>query len=92
MLYEVITAQLALLLDCGLVTTIQLSFVGVALAATYPFMKRFHYLPQVHLGAAFGWAVITSYSIHYTKLYELRLSPTLLADGVLDEAVSYNFV
>ena len=37
--------------------TIQLSFVGIALAASYPFMKRFHYLPQVHLGAAFGWAV-----------------------------------
>ncbi len=37
--------------------TIQLSFVGIALAASYPFMKRIHYLPQVHLGAAFGWAV-----------------------------------
>jgi len=37
--------------------TVMLSFVGIALAATYPYMKRFHYLPQVHLGAAFGWAV-----------------------------------
>ncbi len=37
--------------------TIQLSFVGILLAGSYPFMKRFHYLPQVHLGAAFGWAV-----------------------------------
>jgi len=37
--------------------TLLLSVVGVVLAATYPFMKRFHYLPQVHLGAAFGWAV-----------------------------------
>ena len=37
--------------------TIELSFIGIALAASYPFMKRFHYLPQVHLGAAFGWAV-----------------------------------
>lgn len=37
--------------------TIYLSIGGVLLAATYPFMKRFHYLPQVHLGAAFGWAV-----------------------------------
>ncbi len=34
-----------------------LSFVGIALAASYPFMKRIHYLPQVHMGAAFGWAV-----------------------------------
>jgi len=37
--------------------TIMLSVVGVVLAATYPFMKRYHYLPQVHLGAAFGWAI-----------------------------------
>ncbi|MEN8132332.1 MAG: 4-hydroxybenzoate octaprenyltransferase [Pseudomonadota bacterium] len=37
--------------------TILLSLGGVALAFSYPFMKRFHYLPQVHLGAAFGWAI-----------------------------------
>jgi len=37
--------------------TILLSIGGILLAASYPFMKRFHYLPQVHLGAAFGWAV-----------------------------------
>lgn len=37
--------------------TIYLSFGGILLAATYPFMKRFHYLPQVHLGAAYGWGV-----------------------------------
>ncbi len=37
--------------------TIMLSLGGVLLAASYPFMKRYHYLPQVHLGAAFGWAV-----------------------------------
>ena len=37
--------------------TILLSLVGILLAASYPYMKRFHYLPQVHLGAAFGWAV-----------------------------------
>ncbi|GMQ86995.1 MAG: 4-hydroxybenzoate octaprenyltransferase [Gammaproteobacteria bacterium] len=37
--------------------TILLSFVGVVLAVLYPFMKRFTHLPQVFLGAAFGWAV-----------------------------------
>ncbi len=37
--------------------TILLSFAGILLAASYPYMKRFHYLPQVHLGLAFGWAV-----------------------------------
>jgi 4-hydroxybenzoate polyprenyltransferase len=37
--------------------TVLLSFVGVALAALYPFMKRVTHLPQVFLGAAFGWTV-----------------------------------
>lgn len=37
--------------------TIWLSLVGVFLVATYPFMKRYTHLPQVYLGAAFGWAV-----------------------------------
>ena len=37
--------------------TVLLSLVAVALAAVYPFMKRYTHLPQIHLGAAFGWAV-----------------------------------
>jgi len=37
--------------------TIYLSFVGVALASIYPFMKRYTHLPQVVLGMAFGWAI-----------------------------------
>jgi 4-hydroxybenzoate polyprenyltransferase len=37
--------------------TILLSFVGVALAVSYPFMKRWTHLPQFYLGAAFGWGV-----------------------------------
>ncbi|HFD92464.1 MAG TPA: 4-hydroxybenzoate octaprenyltransferase [Gammaproteobacteria bacterium] len=37
--------------------TILLSFVGAFLAATYPFVKRHSHLPQIYLGAAFGWAV-----------------------------------
>jgi len=39
------------------VLTIWMSLVGLFLAATYPFMKRYTYLPQVYLGAAFGWAI-----------------------------------
>jgi 4-hydroxybenzoate polyprenyltransferase len=37
--------------------TIMLSLVGILLAVTYPFMKRVTHLPQVYLGAAFGWSV-----------------------------------
>jgi 4-hydroxybenzoate polyprenyltransferase len=59
-------AQLLFLVLCllafGLVLllnllTILLSLVGALLAATYPFMKRVTHLPQVYLGAAFGWSV-----------------------------------
>ena len=37
--------------------TIYLSFVGVVLAASYPYLKRYTYLPQVYLGMAFGWGI-----------------------------------
>ncbi|WP_438951882.1 4-hydroxybenzoate octaprenyltransferase [Porticoccus sp.] len=37
--------------------TIKLALVGVALAACYPFMKRFTHLPQLVLGAAFAWSL-----------------------------------
>ncbi|MBI4293509.1 MAG: 4-hydroxybenzoate octaprenyltransferase [Betaproteobacteria bacterium] len=37
--------------------TIKLSFVAVALAATYPFFKRFFVLPQAYLGIAFGFGI-----------------------------------
>ena len=39
------------------INTILFSIVAVILAATYPFMKRYHHFPQVHLGAAFAWAI-----------------------------------
>jgi 4-hydroxybenzoate polyprenyltransferase len=38
-------------------TTILMSSVALFLAASYPFMKRLTYLPQVYLGLAFGWAI-----------------------------------
>jgi 4-hydroxybenzoate polyprenyltransferase len=59
----------ALMLFAGLLTlafilvlltntlTIQLSFAGAALAAIYPFCKRYTHLAQVVLGAAFGWSI-----------------------------------
>lgn len=37
--------------------TILMSFGGLALAFIYPFMKRYTHLPQLVLGAAFGWAI-----------------------------------
>ena len=37
--------------------TLLFSLVAVVLATSYPFTKRYHYLPQVHLGIAFAWSV-----------------------------------
>ncbi len=36
---------------------IWMSVVGVFLAASYPYLKRHTYLPQVYLGMAFGWGI-----------------------------------
>ncbi len=48
--------------------TIWMSVVGVLLAASYPFMKRYHYLPQVHLGAAFGWSAPMAYTAQANEI------------------------
>jgi 4-hydroxybenzoate polyprenyltransferase len=37
--------------------TVELSFIGALLAASYPYLKRYTYLPQVYLGLAFGWGI-----------------------------------
>ena len=37
--------------------TVQLSFVAIILAGTYPFLKRYTYLPQFFLGLTFGWSI-----------------------------------
>ena len=58
----VLVFAVLLLIAFGLVLltnplTIKLSFAGAALAAIYPFTKRYTHLPQVVLGAAFGWSI-----------------------------------
>lgn len=37
--------------------TVLLSFVAIILAAGYPFMKRYTYVPQFFLGLAFSWGI-----------------------------------
>lgn len=48
--------------------TIWLSLGGLALASIYPFMKRYTFLPQVFLGAAFAWAVPMAYAAETNSL------------------------
>jgi len=47
---------------------IALSFVGVAIAAVYPFTKRFFALPQLVLGVAFGFGIPLAYAAIQNEL------------------------
>lgn len=53
--------------------TLKLSLVALVLAATYPFMKRIHMLPQVHLGTAFAWATPMAYTAITNELPGLSI-------------------
>ena len=59
--FALILAAAALLPFLNL-TTFFWSFGALGLASLYPFMKRFTYLPQVVLGAAFSWAIPMAYA------------------------------
>ncbi len=67
--------------------TILMSFGGLALAFVYPFMKRYTHLPQVVLGAAFGWAI----PMAFTAVQEqLPLTAWLLYAAKLLWTVAYD--
>ena len=60
---------------------IGLSLVAIVLAAIYPFMKRYTYMPQAFLGLAFGWSVPMAYAAQSNSLPEaawLLLTATVL--------------
>ncbi len=67
--------------------TLLLSLAAVPLAATYPFMKRFTYLPQVHLGVAFGWAVPMAFAAETNSIPPVAW---LILIGVVLWAVAYD--
>lgn len=48
--------------------TVKLSFGAVALASTYPFMKRYTHLPQLVLGAAFSWSIPMAFAAQTGEL------------------------
>ena len=56
-LFAVLLAASFVLVLFTNVTTLWLSVGGVVLAASYPFMKRYTFYPQVVLGAAFAWGM-----------------------------------
>ncbi|HEX7025871.1 MAG TPA: 4-hydroxybenzoate octaprenyltransferase [Gammaproteobacteria bacterium] len=67
--------------------TVHLSFAGVVLAALYPFAKRYTYMPQVVLGAAFGWAVPMAFA---AQTGELPVVAWLLFVATLLWATAYD--
>jgi len=44
------------------------SFVGLLLAASYPFMKRFTHWPQVFLGVAFAWGIPMAFAAEINRI------------------------
>ncbi|PCJ14293.1 MAG: 4-hydroxybenzoate octaprenyltransferase [Gammaproteobacteria bacterium] len=65
----------AILISCAFVLvlftntfTIVLSLGAAAIACTYPLMKRYTYLPQVVLGAAFAWCIPMSFAAHMNEI------------------------
>jgi 4-hydroxybenzoate polyprenyltransferase len=68
--------------------TVGFAFVAVALAATYPFMKRYTHLPQLVLGAAFAWGIPMAFTAQTGELPPP--AAWLLYIGVLIWTVSYD--
>ncbi len=60
-----VLAVLAFVLVCLLKpVVIKLSFAALLVAITYPFAKRFIWLPQAYLGVAFGFGIPMAYAAH----------------------------
>ncbi len=76
-------AKQALALFCGLgllafglvlflnELTFWLSFGGLGLAVLYPFTKRFTFMPQLFLGAAFSWAIPMAFAAETGEVPEI---------------------
>ena len=67
--------------------TQQLAVVGLLLAASYPFMKRLHHLPQLHLGIAFAWAVPMAYA---AQSGQFNLTALLLFLATVTWTIAYD--
>ncbi|MGA2562919.1 MAG: 4-hydroxybenzoate octaprenyltransferase, partial [Steroidobacteraceae bacterium] len=67
--------------------SVQLAFVGAALALTYPLLKRLFAMPQLYLGLCFGWGVPLAFAATLGTVPRtgwLLLIATVLWAGVYD--------
>ncbi|MGC5704378.1 4-hydroxybenzoate octaprenyltransferase [Pseudomonas sp. NFXW11] len=67
-LFALLMGAAFLLVLCTNATTVWLSFGALALAACYPFMKRYTYYPQVVLGAAYSWGIPMAFTAQNGEL------------------------
>jgi 4-hydroxybenzoate polyprenyltransferase len=82
LLLMIVAFSLVLLLDRR---TVMMSFVGAALALTYPFFKRFFPLPQFYLGVAFTWGVPMAFMAQRGEIP--RVAWTLFFAGIIWAAI-----
>lgn len=66
-----------------------LSFVALILTGIYPFAKRYIQLPQLFLGAAFGWGAVMAWA---AVRNEVVLPPTLIYLATLFWATGYDTI
>jgi len=68
---------------------VELAFVGVVLAAFYPFMKRYSYFPQAWLGMAFGWSAVMAWAAETGSVLDSPV-PWLLFAANICWSLSYD--
>lgn len=80
----------------GLVVLLQFNMFAILLGmssllivASYPFMKRFTYWPQVVLGLAFSWGALMGWAVVFGSL---SLAPLLLYAGAVAWTVGYDTI
>ena len=66
--------------------TIILAFGGAAVAALYPFLKRFTHLPQIGLGIAWAWSTPMAFAAETNGL-PIELWVVFARDSVLDHGL-----
>jgi len=69
--------------------TIALSFVAIALAAGYPFVKRVSHFPQTVLGMAFGWGAVMAWT---AARGSIALTPILIFAANIFWSMAYDTI
>lgn len=67
--------------------TILLSMAAILIAFSYPFMKRFTYIPQVYLGVAFAWGIPMAFSAATNQVPQIAW---LLVTAAIAWTVAYD--